>query len=138
MSEYMSFKGFRIKKLNYEISERTDNNAEEEIRVKFNIAYLNPNSSSVDDNTGHLKVSCEIEKNRENDKCDIEVILEGAFQLANQEADVNESFLKLNGTAILMPYIRNIISMISGYDTTENHLLLPTVNVQQLFENNEN
>lgn len=129
----MSFEGFRLKRLNYEVKDESQEDKNNETQIKFNIGYRIPENKGKDD-FGHLIVSCTVEQYRVRDMMEIEVVLDGAFKFSIQEADRIETFIKLNGTTILMPYIRNIVSMVTGYDTTENHFLLPPVNVQRLFE----
>lgn len=135
LSGYMEFKGFRLVKLNYEIKDEEKTAGKESTNIKFNIGYALPEEDSG--KTGFLLVSCAVDQFRAQDKMEIEVMLEGAFSFTNQDPEFIKEFIRLNGTTILMPYIRNVISMVSGYDTTKNHFLLPTVNVQQLFETDE-
>ncbi|WP_199203756.1 protein-export chaperone SecB [Sporosarcina sp. P16b] len=136
MNEYMEFKGFSIKKLNYEIKNEKNQSGKKDTSVKFNIGY--GVSEEIEElKKGHLLVSCYIDQFRENSKMEIEVTLEGMFDFPSNSTEEIEQFIKLNGTTILMPYVRNIVSMVSGYDSTKNHFLLPTINVQKLFQNEE-
>lgn len=129
----MEFKGFSLKKLNYEIKNEENTIGKKDVNVKFNIGYgMDEGKEEVQ--KGLLLVSCYIDQFRENSKMEIQVTLEGVFEFPTTSSDTIEQFIKLNGTTILMPYVRNIVSMVSGYDSTKNHFLLPTINVQKLFE----
>ena len=54
----------------------------------------------------------------------ITVEVAGAFKI-NDKKDV-KSYLTSNGTAILLPYLRSIVSMVSSFDN-KNAILLPTL-----------
>ncbi|MDE9829222.1 protein-export chaperone SecB [Staphylococcus delphini] len=51
----------------------------------------------------------------------------------NQGYDLDE-ILKVNGTAILFPYIRTLISSLTSLDDSTEHVLLPAINVKSMFE----
>lgn len=46
-----------------------------------------------------------------------------------------ERFLVINGTAIVFPYLRSTISMLSSLDS-EDVIILPTINTTTLFNSN--
>nr|WP_054750988.1 protein-export chaperone SecB [Lacticaseibacillus thailandensis] len=51
-------------------------------------------------------------------------------ELTNKD-DIGRA-LAVNGTAILFPYVRGIISMVTGLDSAHT-ILLPTINTQEMF-----
>lgn len=57
----------------------------------------------------------------------IEMTLAGQFSVNTDEKI--DTYLSQNGTAILMPYLRTFISIISSLDN-ENSIVLPTVNTK--------
>lgn len=66
-----------------------------------------------------------------NNNRDIQTRVRGFF-LVNEElnAEKIEQFLGQNGTAMLYPYVRSIISMVSSLDS-ETSILLPTINTSR-------
>lgn len=78
----------------------------------------------------------------ENQKFGLKISLNGFFKI-NEVARDDEArlinILYVNGTAILFPYVRSIISMITGLDSNST-VLLPTINTTDLLrkENEEN
>ena len=48
----------------------------------------------------------------------------------------SEKYIAINGTAILFPYLRSAISMISTLDS-QDAVLIPTINVLSILENQE-
>lgn len=57
------------------------------------------------------------------------------YYTINVEED-SEKYIAINGTAILFPYLRSAISMISTLDSQEA-VLIPTINVLSILENQE-
>ena len=79
-----------------------------------------------------LKVSISTEINL------IEVEIIGEFKFANEISEkARIKFLKINGAAILYPYIRAYISNISSFDKEASAIIIPTVNFQKIYENDE-
>lgn len=62
----------------------------------------------------------------------VKVIVSGYFFI-NETKDFEE-FLIVNGSAIIFPYVRSIISMVSSFDS-ETALLIPTVNILDIMKN---
>jgi preprotein translocase subunit SecB len=67
-----------------------------------------------------------------------EIKVEGAFKStdSSMSEEIIEEYLKINGTAILYPYIRSALSVISSLDS-ESAILLPTLNTN-IFKNKDN
>ena len=57
------------------------------------------------------------------------------YYTINVEED-SENYIAINGTAILYPYLRSAISMISTLDS-QDAVLIPTINVLSILENQE-
>lgn len=71
---------------------------------------------------------------------DITVKIEGDFIYENGEDNKNigfDSLLKKNATAILFPYLRMIVSQITGIDDEFPMLVLPTMNIEKFIEDRE-
>ena len=75
----------------------------------------------------------------ENYDRDIKIIVMGLFKITEQDdykGEDIERILKVNGTAIMMPFVRSFISDITSFDDSTDHILLPTMNVQAMFDSN--
>ena len=95
-----------------------------------------------ENNVGRLSLEITVtEKNKLYDRI-IDLDIEGFFKY-DKQLDVNneeefreyQDLLQINGTAIMLPYIRSYISNITSFDNVTQHLLLPTMNVYDLFSN---
>lgn len=65
---------------------------------------------------------------------DIKLSVNGFFELNDDYSeDELEKFLVVNGTAIVFPYIRSMISMLSSLDA-EDAIILPTINTNSLLD----
>ncbi|MDO5078562.1 MAG: protein-export chaperone SecB [Streptococcus minor] len=62
----------------------------------------------------------------------VKVTVSGYF-LINDTENIEE-FLIVNGSAIIFPYVRSILSMVTSFDS-ETALLIPTVNILDLMKN---
>ncbi|MDV6381052.1 protein-export chaperone SecB [Pediococcus pentosaceus] len=84
-----------------------------------------------------IRTSIKINKNKYIEDCAVSLILNGFFEISddikNDEKKV-ASLVITNGTAILFPYVRSIVSMVSGLDSNQT-ILLPTINTTKLFNN---
>ncbi len=63
----------------------------------------------------------------------VNVTVSGYFSIS--ETENFEEFLIVNGSAIIFPYVRSILSMVSSFDS-ETALLIPTVNILEIMKNN--
>lgn len=137
-SGVLKFNGYNVEKLNYirNNSKNIDNNEAvsltPQIMFKIVLKKDNPLKCNVligvrlgyEDNTLPFK---------------IEAIVKGYFELEgeeNTEVDSIYKFYLQNGTAILYPYLRAIVTTLTG---TGNYqaIILPTVNFYKLIENSD-
>ena len=64
----------------------------------------------------------------------IKATITGFFDI-NTEENISD-ILYVNGTAILYPYLRSIVSVVSALDSSEA-MVLPTINVLELLNNSK-
>ena len=65
----------------------------------------------------------------------VEIEMIGDFKFEEGITDQEkEKFLKINGASILYPYIRAYISTLTSFDKEGQALIVPTINFQNLFE----
>lgn len=125
-SPVISLKGYKINKLSYNCysSDESESLGESTTEVKCGL--------TSDFTNGQIILSnrfIDTENNRE-----ISVELIGYFEISKNLTDEEkiQEFLSINGTAILYPYLRSIISVVTSLDS-ENVLLLPTVNILDML-----
>lgn len=121
----ISFKGYRIKRLEYGTDIITE---ESGINIKYGI--------SDDKKVGQVTITVSFSGNKSEDAHGI-LEVTGQFDL---KADLTEEqqhiFLGQNGSAILYPYVRSILSMITALDDNKVQIL-PTLNFVNLAKNNK-
>lgn len=125
MDPVISFRGYTIETLNYS---KGSYKFTKDLEIKEGLGI-------------NLSVNCGITENLKNgqvilkvqlreDERDLNIVLEvhGDFEINNisNEEEI-KNYLAVNGTAILYPYIRSILSMVSSLDS-ERAIVLPTIN----------
>lgn len=94
---------------------------------------LNAEVGHSDDNThGAVKLSVVLIDKDALKKISATII--GYFEINIKENIFD--ILYVNGTAILYPYLRSIVSIVSAIDSSEA-MLLPTINVLELLDNSQ-
>ncbi|WP_398573992.1 protein-export chaperone SecB [Staphylococcus equorum] len=136
MQSVMRFESFRILEIEYKfVEEMEKDNLTFEVKTS-NIEIDNINESH------DLLIKLEM-KDKNKDKSynrKIVVAVQGKFSFENNEnSDIKEmeNLLRINGTAILMPYIRTLLSNLTAFDNSTDHILLPTINVNSLLEDSK-
>lgn len=127
MASPIEFQGYRIEKIEYDRkNEAKDassahNYFEPQVELRFDKEFKE----------GLVLLSVTLE---EKDERQIFLQLAGFFVVNNTEVDQEQAkeLLALNGTTILMPYARSIISMITSLDSPRA-MVMPTVNIHELF-----
>lgn len=118
------FNGYKIKKYNYiyrdEKKEIIDG------KTPFNMS-VSPSISS-DLKKGHIIVSVKLDA----EDFFAEIDVDAEFNINIDEEESIEKFLVVNGTAIVFPYIRSMVSMLTSLDS-EKAFILPTINTMDLF-----
>lgn len=136
MQGVMRFENFRILEIEYKFVDEM-----EEDNLTFKVKTSNIELDNV--NESHdLFVKLEMQDKNESKSYNRKIIVavQGIFSFENTEntdIKVMEHLLRVNGTAILMPYIRTLISNLTAFDNSTDHILLPTINVNSLLEDSE-
>lgn len=126
----ITFKGYRIRKIEYYLKE-----SEEEIKksgLKCEAAL------SEDKTSGRVDIEIEFnsDKTSEN-KINGCLAIEGYFELSDKlNDDEKKMYIQQNGAAMLYPYARTIVSMITSFDDNKVGIL-PTVNFVNLANKEE-
>ena len=114
---------------NYFISEMKFRKlSDEDEKNKFGI------NIGIDESKKFVKLKVFLSTERDS----IEVEMIGEFKFSDKiKEEEKTKFLKINGAAILYPYVRAYISNISSFDKKALPIIIPTVNFQQIYENDE-
>ena len=118
----ISFENYFINEMKF----RKLNDADKENQFEINIG--------IDESKKFVKLKVFL--STERDLIEVEII--GEFKFSDEiKEDEKTKFLKINGAAILYPYVRAYISNISSFDKEALPIIIPTVNFQQIYENDE-
>lgn len=86
-----------------------------------------------DENNFTVSLGCKIDASDENPfPFSLEVIITGNFTITG-ETEYKDTFIKENSTAILFPYLRSTISMLT-VNALKTPLILPTMNIVKVLE----
>ena len=120
----ISFKGYRIKKLEYGLDIKVPKS---DIEIQYGISK----------DKKLVQVTITVNFNDESKKSHGILVVTGQFDLADNLTDKQlHIFLGQNGAAILYPYVRSILSMITALDDNRVEIL-PTLNFVNLAKNNK-
>ncbi len=123
----IDFQGYKIQNLEYTHDKKNLSKYED----GFN---LNP-KVGIDEKLKHGIVTLSVTLRPNHSELGIKIEISGEFNISNSldSKDKIARALFVNGTAIMFPYVRSIISMISGLDSS-NTILLPTINTMDLYK----
>lgn len=131
ISSIMQFVGFETKKIDYNLSSVVE---------ESDLDFYRKIELNSDENKCNIIIGMNLVDSQRNDektlKLNVEII--GYFQFENEEDFVEEKINNLmipNGTAILFPYLRTLISTVTSFDTLGEGVIIPTINTLNLFNN---
>jgi len=93
---------------------------------------MNVKIAENDEQKDLFKVTLIVEAIKENEY-DIEIQITGFFSVSNSEPDIKNSLLNQNAVAILLPYVRSEISLLTAQPETEC-VVIPPFNIKKLME----
>lgn len=119
MSEpIIDFKGYKIQQLEMSRDQKKAQNMDKDIVISSKSAL------SADKQKAKVILNIQVRK----EILVISLVLEGYFEISNElENSKIATALAVNGVAILFPYARSVISMMSTLDSSEV-IVLPTIN----------
>jgi preprotein translocase subunit SecB len=126
---------YSVDRLVYRKNDKYDLLSERELEInpKFSItAYSNTDDPAI----SKVSVSCDIFENAQEDghPFTIGVTVSGVFQLFDSENA--EALIKYNAVAILLPYVRSAVSLLSS-QSGGPPIILPIINVYSLQSESE-
>lgn len=125
----LQFNGFYIKKINFEFIDERDSNTS----IGYKIEKLSDYSYEL-----FLELEF-IDNDRDDGKTsNLCVQLSGIFDFIGEDKDrldveQIEDIVKINGSAILFPYVRALIQNITAYDTSREIIMLPAINITEII-----
>lgn len=131
MKAMLQFKKFKVLEMQYKSSFTT--NFEEEISPSFGIQV-----SLNEENSKQAVVRLEVEIGEENQESDyLKVIIAGFFTFETEAEEVSDDviyqYYEINGTAILFPYLRSIVSDLTSKGD-DSPIILPTLNIPAMLK----
>lgn len=131
MEPVIKFRGYSIKKMVYSKEDIDFNETLELIDGKaINLSI--EQGISEDLKNAKLKIIIKLV----DESISLNILLEviGDFEINNiNDLETIRDFLAVNGTAIVYPYVRSIVSMVSSLDS-ENAIILPTINTSNFAD----
>ncbi|WNN76754.1 protein-export chaperone SecB [Lysinibacillus capsici] len=132
MSEpIIKFKGYSIGKIFYSKEPlKIDESLDLDENQEFGLSV----EQSITDDLKKAILTLTVKLNNKENEVFILTEIDSYFEVNNLDTleEIKEALL-VNGTAIVYPYIRSIISMISSLDAG-NAIVLPTINTTKLTE----
>lgn len=130
----LTLKNYIVNTINFSINEKFQNPEGKpvELRPEFQRKI-----GKIDDNNVLVSLRFSI-KNENNDMpFDIYADIRGAFELENWESPELLPLITSNAVAILFPYLRSLITMVTA-NANISPYVLPVMNIGALFEQNNN
>ncbi len=128
INSVLQFENYKIIKLLFEKNTDIPNETKE---FNVNPQFLKQ-INIVDEHNFNIALGCKITSTDNNPfPFSFEVIIEGFFTI--NEIKDNEKIIEENAVAILFPYLRSTVSMLT-LTANENALVLPTINIIKMFE----
>lgn len=125
----ISFENYRVLELSY----KRKNDVKKSDTVNLNPKILNKINVDQSKKRATVRLGVVID---EEVPFELKVEIEGAF-LYNEKEDSSKigfkNFLNTNAVAILYPYLRSMVSSVTGMSNEFTQLILPTVNIAQML-----
>ena len=130
----LKFIGYNITKIDYQINREFSN---KDKKVIINPEYkVNLGKANEDENIQLIRIDCNLFKRKPQDyPFRISVSIEGAFNtksILDDNQEYIDNLLQYNGVAILLPYLRSVISQITALSGIAP-VNLPLINVNYLY-----
>lgn len=126
----ITFVAYKIKKIDYELLDGVISEENRGIHTDIECGL------DEELETGQIVIDLSM-VNDENIK--VHTIVAGYFEINKDfesDKDKIQNYLAINGAAILFPYVRSIISMVSSLDS-QGSIVMPTLNLVDLLKNED-
>jgi preprotein translocase subunit SecB len=130
----INFKGYSVENLSYEKNPNFHKDVDPK-ELKSDIRY---SIDRLTDSEANLYLNVSIgDFSDQKSPFVIHINVRGRFVYTPDESETDFDFndlLSTNGVAILYPYVRSLVSLVSGQSGEFPMLLLPTINVPQMLK----
>lgn len=133
INSIMQFVGFETRKVDYELLSSV---------LESDLEFYRKVEPNVEEKKCNIIIGVRLVDSERNDSKTLKLNVEiaGVFQFEDDSNFIEENIKNLiipNGTAILFPYLRTLISNITSFDTLGEGIIIPTINTMNLFDNHE-
>lgn len=131
----LNFNGYKVLHCEYIRNDIFDNSQSEidmdhKLKANTNI--------DIDNNTSEIEISVSvgsIEKTNQPFKVEVSLIGSFSYEINEDENSIGfENLLKVNGTAILYPYLRALVASITNLSGEYPGYNMPTLNIKKALE----
>lgn len=131
----LKFEQYQVEKIEFQLNPDCDN---KEIEYDFDLDCEIESKEFKEQHIGAIRLKIIIFKNavENNYPFELSVSVVGIFSSCNMDKNKFDKALKLNGTAILFPFLRSTIADITK-TANVNVLFLPLINVHKFLEHKE-
>lgn len=125
---------YQVEKMEFNVNEEFQNNKCKKIELNQNLERI---ITKIDDN--NVKVSLKFDIYNMPEKqvpFTISIIVSGIFELVEWEKEENKILATTNTVAILFPYLRALVSMLTSNANVPTYIL-PVINIAALLDEKE-
>lgn len=120
----ISFEGYKVNKINYMNSSNQE--IVDELSIDGRIGY--------DDNKTKGTVVMEVLFKNQEANISLNIEMQAFFTIHIDDEDEVKKLLSQNGSAMLYPYVRTVISIITSFDNPKS-VVLPSLNFSDMMNN---
>lgn len=125
----LELKNYSVKKINFELNNSFNFSKSQEIKI---CPQFNRNIKKIDDDIVAVGLSINIGDSFALPFF-VNIEIEGVFKLKEWEKDNNRVFIEKNAVAILFPYLRTLVTMVTA-NSNLNPYILPIMNIADMFD----
>ena len=126
----LTLKKYIVKTMNFSINEDFQFNQNTTISIN---PEFNRQIRKIDNDTAAVNLGFSISNEKNDMPFSIEIDIEGLFHLENWEHPDNLQIITSNAIAILFPYLRSLVSMVTA-NANISPYVLPVMNITALFD----
>ena len=128
------FNGYAFTELQFLLKENIGVKSVKPLNLAFEVELiLDENSEKVD--VGQIELTCSIDNNKSDydSPFHIKVVMQGFFSTRTKvSSEKMAQFLKVNGLAAMLPFLRSAAADLSKISNATNTLILPMMNLSTL------
>lgn len=128
ITSVLELRNYLVKKINFSLNEKFNFSIQKEVQIapRFKRDIL-----KIDEDNVAVDLSINIDK--EDVPFFIEIEIEGIFKLNQWEENDNRVIIENNAVAILFPYLRSLVTMVTA-NANFNPYILPVMNISAMFD----